>query len=579
MYYKKNLDFVALFWEDLAYQIDNKDSKKQEKTLYPRFTKIIIHHFLKKDKSISMRNRTFMHTARDDSLLGTMRFISRHEYTQVYGAILPKSMANQAMLDSVAYKTYYAIALGAEPLKSKKPKTKSDSAISSEETPSKKNPTKAKKDVPSTKKPANKTKPTTKKAPVKTDRGKGFLMRNNVRSLSWGDSGEEDDDDKDHTEDDKGNDDGDGNDDGGDDDNDHEWTESDKDENLNLNQSNVEHKEEENVDEFTNKEDDEENEEESDDGWSRSTQCLLRVRVLAGRKRCSCDTYNCLDIQKTEVRHEEPNGQTSTLFIVPITVIPKTIPPSPYFFNTLPQQTTPTPTPTALEVTTAFLALLDFVSVFRFNDRVTNLERDLEEAQAEKQDYIDLVDSTVRTIIREEVKTQLPQILPKVVLDFATHVIEQNVIESLEASFLARPLAGLDRWTKGRKSSKEAESQKDLRSKEGKSSSSSKDTSRSHHKSSGKSAHAEEPSHIVDDSRVQKNQEFNTGNNDEQPEDEAAAKNGWFKKPKRPLTLDPDWNKRQHVDFRPLIRYQASPGRSLNEAAMVSCVLSGLMIG
>ncbi|GKD75766.1 hypothetical protein Tco_1334048 [Tanacetum coccineum] len=28
MYYKKNLDFVALIWEDLAYQIDNKDTKK-----------------------------------------------------------------------------------------------------------------------------------------------------------------------------------------------------------------------------------------------------------------------------------------------------------------------------------------------------------------------------------------------------------------------------------------------------------------------------------------------------------------------------------------------------------------------
>ncbi|GKE71483.1 hypothetical protein Tco_1529555, partial [Tanacetum coccineum] len=34
-------------------------------------------------------------------------------------------------------------------------------------------------------------------------------------------------------------------------------------------------------------------------------------------------------------------------------------------------------------------------------------------------------------------------------------------------------------------------------------------------------------------------------------QDEAAPKNDWFKKPKRPLTPDPDWNKRQHVDFRP----------------------------
>ncbi|GKC82370.1 hypothetical protein Tco_1138087 [Tanacetum coccineum] len=83
-------------------------------------------------------------------------------------------------MGSIAYKTYYAIASGAEPLKSKKPKTKSDSAISSEETPSKKMPTKAKKDVPSKKKPASKPKPTKKKEPVKADRGKGLNVLSKV---------------------------------------------------------------------------------------------------------------------------------------------------------------------------------------------------------------------------------------------------------------------------------------------------------------------------------------------------------------------------------------------------------------
>ncbi|GKD04231.1 hypothetical protein Tco_1179205, partial [Tanacetum coccineum] len=108
--------FASVINKCLCRKIDNKDTKKQDKMFYPRFMKIIIHHFLKKDKSISMRNRTFMHTARDDSLLGTMRFVSRHEDTQVYGTLLPKAMTNQAMLNSVTYKTYYAIASGAEPL-------------------------------------------------------------------------------------------------------------------------------------------------------------------------------------------------------------------------------------------------------------------------------------------------------------------------------------------------------------------------------------------------------------------------------------------------------------------------------
>ncbi|GJY45721.1 hypothetical protein Tco_0434784 [Tanacetum coccineum] len=184
--YQVVLDALALptcypaFLITTEVPIDNKDSKKQDKMLYPRFTKIIIHHFLEKDKFISMRNRTFMHTARDDSLLGTMRFVSRHEDAQIYGAILLKAMTNQAMLDFVAYKTYYEIALRAEPPKSKKPKTKSDSAISFKETPSKKKRTKAKKDVTSQKKPAPKPKPTKKKGPVEADRGKGLNVLSKV---------------------------------------------------------------------------------------------------------------------------------------------------------------------------------------------------------------------------------------------------------------------------------------------------------------------------------------------------------------------------------------------------------------
>nr|GEY35600.1 reverse transcriptase domain-containing protein [Tanacetum cinerariifolium] len=89
-------------------------------------------------------------------------------------------MTNQAILDSDSYKTYYAIATGAEPPKPKKTQKKSDSAISSEETPSKKKPAKAKKDVPSTKKLINKPKPTKKKAPVKADRGKGLNVLSKV---------------------------------------------------------------------------------------------------------------------------------------------------------------------------------------------------------------------------------------------------------------------------------------------------------------------------------------------------------------------------------------------------------------
>ncbi|GKE16776.1 hypothetical protein Tco_1424353, partial [Tanacetum coccineum] len=48
----------------------NTSAPRKENMPYLRFTKAIIHHFISKDKSISMRNRRFMHTVQDDTLLG-----------------------------------------------------------------------------------------------------------------------------------------------------------------------------------------------------------------------------------------------------------------------------------------------------------------------------------------------------------------------------------------------------------------------------------------------------------------------------------------------------------------------------
>ncbi|GKE55980.1 hypothetical protein Tco_1495165 [Tanacetum coccineum] len=44
----------------------------------------------------------------------------------------------------------------------------------------------------------------------------------------------------------------------------------------------------------------------------------------------------------------------------------------------------------------------------------------------------------MRALIKEEVNTQLPQILPQAVSDFATPVIEKNVTVSVEAAVLPR---------------------------------------------------------------------------------------------------------------------------------------------
>ncbi|GJU69989.1 hypothetical protein Tco_1256248 [Tanacetum coccineum] len=63
MFHKKNIDYVYLLWEDLLFQIENKDAKKINKMSYPRVTKIIIDYFMSKDQSISRRNKMFWHTA------------------------------------------------------------------------------------------------------------------------------------------------------------------------------------------------------------------------------------------------------------------------------------------------------------------------------------------------------------------------------------------------------------------------------------------------------------------------------------------------------------------------------------
>ncbi|GKC28993.1 hypothetical protein Tco_1036287, partial [Tanacetum coccineum] len=190
MFYKKNVDFVKLLWEDFTFQIENRDHKKQEKMYYPRFTKAIIHHFITKYKSISMRNRMFMHTARDDSILGTMRFVFKSEEFQVYGALLPSRMTNWQMRESDAYKSYLAYATGAASPKMKRKlkqpayplKKRTLVTIEEEE------PEPAKKVVP-TKKPATKRQSfgvqirdtpgvsvSKKKAPAKVTRSKGIEL-------------------------------------------------------------------------------------------------------------------------------------------------------------------------------------------------------------------------------------------------------------------------------------------------------------------------------------------------------------------------------------------------------------------
>ncbi|GJX72965.1 hypothetical protein Tco_0311560 [Tanacetum coccineum] len=142
MYYNKHIDYVYLLWEDFMFQVENKDSKKNNDMFYPRFTKVIADYFMAKDPSISRITQegflgVFWHktqfqkyhsAAKDDSMFTTIRVISKHQDTQIYGANLPQHLTNQAMLKSKAYKTYHAYATGEKIPKPKKKKADFESS-------------------------------------------------------------------------------------------------------------------------------------------------------------------------------------------------------------------------------------------------------------------------------------------------------------------------------------------------------------------------------------------------------------------------------------------------------------------
>ncbi|GJU52984.1 hypothetical protein Tco_1226698 [Tanacetum coccineum] len=511
---------------------------------YPKFTKAIIHHFLSKDKSISMRNIMFMHTAQDDNILGTLRFVSKDEDTQV----------------------------GAATLKPKRIYKKHDSPMikrtttSPEETPSKRKSAPAKKDV-SSKKPSRKQstgvqiKDTPEDAQIKKflkwskretyslqasglgngvgsqpkvpDEPKGKITGKNEGTESEDDD-DSNDDDSDDVCDDDGNDDDNDND-GNNDASNYERTDSDKDENPNLNQ-NDDDIEEEYEDEYVHtpssyQSTDDENEHIDEEEYNRIKELYKDMNVELkdvehgeeGKRDAELtdadhdnvtqektydqdedDAYflNLDNIPPTDteinsmmnidVHHEEPSNHTPPLFTIHVTVIPETsttttttIPPPIPPFTPLPHRSTPTPTPTT-EATTSLPVIPDFSSLFGFNQRVSIIENELskvkqadqsaqllttiksqipamidahldtrigdsiqkalwlytaefkKEAQAEKERYIDLIEKSVKDIINNEVKTQIPQILPKAVSYFASPAIKSTVTESLEDIVLSK---------------------------------------------------------------------------------------------------------------------------------------------
>ncbi|GJY53906.1 hypothetical protein Tco_0445570 [Tanacetum coccineum] len=451
---------------------------------YPRFTKVIISHFISKDKKISMKNKINLHTIRDDSLPGTLKFVSKTQDYQQYGAMIPDDMINQNIKDYVAYKTYYEFATGKVP------------------------PRKARKYKKST------TAPTTgviirdtlgvsvskKKAPTKADRSKCIEILSDVAlseasqlkeatkrskkdfhisqasgsgdgtDLESGVPDDEDDNDNDNANDD----DSENEDDDGSDAHDSKRTGSgDDDESPSFTLKDYDEEEHDEEYEF---DDDYENlfEEEDDD--------LYKDVDMTDDSKQSSSVSSDFANQFLILEKAPPSDhEVASLMNITATVIPDssaiastTTPPTTSMISPLPQLMTLT----IASTTTLISTILDFSSLFGFDQRVFTLETRLSQlkqadqsaqllesvksqlptmvddrlstriryairttlesyfkefekkAQEERKLYIDVVEKSVKDIIKDEVKSQLPQILSKEVSDFTTPEIQSTINES-----------------------------------------------------------------------------------------------------------------------------------------------------
>nr|GFB80518.1 hypothetical protein [Tanacetum cinerariifolium] len=257
-----------------------------------------------------------------------------------------------------------------------------------------------------------------KKAPAKADKSKdegnktilGVLdvpkNQHESENESWGDN--EDDIDDNSDDDSKGNDDKADNDDDGNsdaDDNENMYAEEDDDlyKDVDLRSLGVEQDKEMKGDEEMT---------DVDQNVSQENKFLILENVPPAVDEVT-------SMMNVKNRQEESSTQAPSLFTMPETTIPATldeqattVPPTISMMNPLPQLTTPSPAPKTVPTITSIPALLDFSSLFRFDQRVPILETNLQKSIAS--------DST------------------KEVSNFAILVIQSTINESFENVFLAK---------------------------------------------------------------------------------------------------------------------------------------------
>ncbi|GJS59206.1 hypothetical protein Tco_0653990 [Tanacetum coccineum] len=334
---------------------------------YPRFTKIIIDYFMSKDQSISRRNNMFWHTTRDDTMFASIRCISRHEVPR------PEKAPNQSTSKmKVIPDTNHA---GGKNLFKLLTSSHASGSSDGVDTRSKFLP-----------------------CALATNR----LL---VQMKEMLDVDDANDDDKQEGED------------------------------MYDDDEETDKEEEEYDDEFNIEEDEKMDEEEDDEvtkKWYKDVNINLGNKDAdmtdadQGRANQQNVSQQSGFDQEEEDAHNNPSPadneiaslmnttfQHATTIFEITSSFTTTIPPPPPFFNHLQQEETPTPTPTTSETTTSLHALLDFASIFKFNERVTNLEKDLLEMKQADQ-YAQAL-SSIPAIVDRYIDNKLGEAINKAI--------------------------------------------------------------------------------------------------------------------------------------------------------------------
>ncbi|GJX04507.1 hypothetical protein Tco_0190423 [Tanacetum coccineum] len=416
-----------------------------------------------------------MHTSKDDYLINTLRFVSRKEASQIYRAVLPECLTSLEMKESNAYRTYLGYATGEVPPKvARKFKKASPSKKESELVPGDEEPIKKGKRL---KTPAKKaaSKPVTgiellsevalsEKAQTKEVRkkslrdfhkthpsGSGTVSKKQpsvekiirtVTSEGTGDKPEVPDvtnDDSSESESESwGNDEDDSN-------NEQESSdESSKQENESEDQeSDSEQDKESDDDDQKEEEFDQENESEDDEIKSDEEQGMDDIidqfdddadaRLEEPTKTATGIVQGeGNDTKMTEAQQGNENLETTQEQVVEDAYVT---------ISTVPKKTKVP------------------VTIFRFNDRITSLEKEVSELKKDplhtqvtslvdshldirlgetREEFMNFLSESLTARIKEQVKDQQPQILPHEVSNFAPPVIEKLIKESRDEVTLAK---------------------------------------------------------------------------------------------------------------------------------------------